>query len=1017
MVARIEWEVRKRMKEGGEIENGERKKMLKRIYVLAIGIVLFSVFVMPVTATGEMTATRDISIQTVKPGDTFTVTVTIVANKEVEAPALDEDLPEGWEVISVENDGGIFKESTVEWIWTEKLSAGDSKTVIYNVTVPLDAETGTYYINGHVSAYGVNPIAVGGESEVIVRRENKLPIASFTYSPENPVVDQNITFDASSSYDPDGTIVKYEWDFGDGSKAEGKVVTHAYSKPGEYVVTLTVTDDGGARNSTSIVVAVSEAFDPTKWKYRKEITIKENSGRNLTDYQVLIELNSTNFEFSKAKPDGSDIRFTDESGKKLPYWIEEWSDNEAKIWIKVPFIPANGETRIYMYYGNPDAISESNGDAVFEFFDDFSEPSLNTEKWVVFSQGGEVKVENGVCKIIAPEPAERGSHAVISSTLKFDINSMFTVRRMKVTTGSDWRGPMLDQGFSETRSGSGKNYVRHHTEFHRETWVSWDLCKEGNRYCPYRDWSDVDVSEGEWYVSGVAWYESNGVRRIAWFKNHVHDRNMDYSSNDYVPHKPMYVFLKAGSYWDEYDNTGYMAVDWAYVRKFTYPEPTVIVQKETPTTEAKIVFFDGFNSLENWTLVVYNSAGGSENDPAPTLDYRKGLPPPSLDPNGDSWCGNGAYTKKLFDYTEGLTIEFDMYVASGYGWNWGWVGLADHRPNLNNPRDDGAYIDPLRCDPCFVAGVKFDGTEWNTKLWFEVRGEDGKTHSYAVGDPTGLLNKWNAYKINIRPDGRVEFYVNEGLIWTSPKINASFSPAPLLVGSRDATGPVRIDNVRVSKMTPTPSISTVSFNPPEIKIPLGSMSAIDLTLDVAPNGLSGYNISISLSDSLSDGSVAEITSVEFPTWVSLHSNSTLPADSLWIKAADLKDEIKSGAKNITLATITLRGDKQGKCDILVTVTKMDDDNGNPIDPNTVSGKIEVVGVIPFPGCENPPTDPDRDGLYEDINGNGRKDFNDVVVFFNYLEWVERNQPCIECFDFNKNGRIDFDDVVKLFEEI
>ena len=96
---------------------------------------------------------------------------------------------------------------------------------------------------------------------------------------------------------------------------------------------------------------------------------------------------------------------------------------------------------------------------------------------------------------------------------------------------------------------------------------------------------------------------------------------------------------------------------------------------------------------------------------------------------------------------------------------------------------------------------------------------------------------------------------------------------------------------------------------------------------------------------------------------------------------------------------------------------MDDDNGNPIDPNTVFGEVEVIGVIPFPGCENPPTDPDRDGLYEDINGNGRKDFNDVVVFFNYLKWVEENQPCIKCFDFNKNGRIDFDDVVKLFEEI
>jgi parallel beta-helix repeat protein len=72
-------------------------------------------------------------------------------------------------------------------------------------------------------------------------------------------------------------------------------------------------------------------------------------------------------------------------------------------------------------------------------------------------------------------------------------------------------------------------------------------------------------------------------------------------------------------------------------------------------------------------------------------------------------------------------------------------------------------------------------------------------------------------------------------------------------------------------------------------------------------------------------------------------------------------------------------------------------------------------ALPCESCRTP-TDPDSHGLYEDINGNGRKDFNDVVVFFNYLEWVAGNEP-ISNFDFNGNGRIDFNDIIKLFEEL
>ena len=207
------------------------------ILVLVIGIVLLSVAsATPAMAAGEITATRDISIQEVSLGDTFTVTVTITANQEIEALALDEDLPGGWEVTRVSDDAAAFKESTTEWIWTVRLSAGDSKTVKYKVTVPSDAEEDTYYITGKVSAYKINPIAVGGETEVNVTG-NLSPIANFTYYPEKPVVNQPVTFDASSSYDPDGgEIAEYWWNVS-GTIYTTQKFNHTFTNPGEkYVV-------------------------------------------------------------------------------------------------------------------------------------------------------------------------------------------------------------------------------------------------------------------------------------------------------------------------------------------------------------------------------------------------------------------------------------------------------------------------------------------------------------------------------------------------------------------------------------------------------------------------------------------------------------------------------------------------------------------------------------------------------------------------------------------------------------
>gem|GEM_PF-1465967 len=78
--------------------------------------------------------------------------------------------------------------------------------------------------------------------------------------------------------------------------------------------------------------------------------------------------------------------------------------------------------------------------------------------------------------------------------------------------------------------------------------------------------------------------------------------------------------------------------------------------------------------------------------------------------------------------------------------------------------------------------------------------------------------------------------------------------------------------------------------------------------------------------------------------------------------------------------------------------------------------VAPLTVLPLPGYDNPPTDPDGDGLYEDLNGNGRLEFADVAACFHAVEWIAAVEP-VDCFDYNGNGRIDFNDIVVLFREV
>ncbi|MCK5216828.1 MAG: PEF-CTERM sorting domain-containing protein [Methanosarcinales archaeon] len=155
-----------------------------------IVVLITTILLIPLLATSaaadEITATRDISTETVEPGDVFTVTIVLTALADIQAPALDENVPAGWAVTLVDDCSGKYKDTTTEFIWIDELSTDENFTVIYDVTVPIDAALGDYDITGEVSAYQIGPYVTSGDNTVAVIGDP---------APDDPVPDDPVPDD------------------------------------------------------------------------------------------------------------------------------------------------------------------------------------------------------------------------------------------------------------------------------------------------------------------------------------------------------------------------------------------------------------------------------------------------------------------------------------------------------------------------------------------------------------------------------------------------------------------------------------------------------------------------------------------------------------------------------------------------------------------------------------------------------------------------------------------------------
>ncbi|MFH1823581.1 MAG: DUF2341 domain-containing protein [archaeon] len=129
------------------------------------------------------------------------------------------------------------------------------------------------------------------------------------------------------------------------------------------------------------------------WSYRKKHTLIGSGLGNQNNYQVKFKVYNTNgfdsgenvYLGSNIQAGYQDLRFTNELGTVLgllDYWIEQINPDHAVVWVEVDNIGINKE--IYIYYGNTNAVSTSNGIETWNYFEDFE----TWNNWKNYSSGG-----------------------------------------------------------------------------------------------------------------------------------------------------------------------------------------------------------------------------------------------------------------------------------------------------------------------------------------------------------------------------------------------------------------------------------------------------------------------------------------------------------------------------------------------------------------------------------------------------------------------------------------------------
>jgi len=291
------------------------------------------------------------------------------------------------------------------------------------------------------------------------------------------------------------------------------------------------------------------------------VEVKENSGNDLTDYQILIEIKDSWF-FSKCS-DQKYLEILDEDKQTiLNHWVETFDpvNNIAKIWVKIPSIKANSVKKIYINVNYDRTEDLSNGDNVFLFFDDFNDDS----KWSLHSlasiHDGVLDYDHGasnysVEKVKKLPPVNIAIEHLTYVKQRCPYNAGIDIMLPVNTAGND-DSPINGNFYLVVIDGNG------YQKYYKHVSTSWYNTYNVNYAIPLQEWLRIKTT---------VFKDSRSIT----FKFFVNDELISkWTDSDPLDVQDGYLAFREG----------YMMHDWIFVRNYIEPEPTVNVYIGYPIT-------------------------------------------------------------------------------------------------------------------------------------------------------------------------------------------------------------------------------------------------------------------------------------------------------------------------------------------------------------------------------------------------------------------------------------------------